>query len=469
MRARLLASYVLFACALLLILEIPLGILQAIQQEQASISSLSRQATAMAALTAEDLERGDLTGLKGTARAFAARAGLGIVVLDRNGNPVIAAGPGGVVSVAVGARSNLVRSADQEVSGRVPNPGGGDDLLYDARPVGVASGSPATEPGGANPGADAAGVLVAVTSTSRLDGRVHKIDLDLIGVGIGVLAAAVIIALVLSRSLSRPVVEIIDAVERIAGGDLGARAPQDEGPSELRVLAGRVNVMAARLDHLLGAQRAFVADASHQLRTPLAAMRLRLENLRSRAGAVVQADVDACVSEVARLSRLVDGLLALARAEQGTVPRSVVDLDALTRERADAWATIADERSVVIDVQLADHGTRAWAVPGHLEQVLDNLLDNAVEATPPGRRVHMVVANGGPVAELHVVDEGSGLTAEERRRAFDRFWRGADTPGGSGLGLAIVRQLVEACGGAVELRGAPSGGVDAAVTLERAP
>jgi signal transduction histidine kinase len=197
-------------------------------------------------------------------------------------------------------------------------------------------------------------------------------------------------------------------------------------------------------------------------------MRLRLDNLRARVDAPAQADVDACASEVARLSRLVDGLLALARAEQASVARGVVELDAVALDRQEAWAPLADERGVVLELQVADHPTRVRAVPGHLEQVLDNLIDNAVEVTPAGRHVQLVVANGGPTVEVHVVDEGPGMTSEERRRAFDRFWRGTDTEAGSGLGLAIVRQLVEACGGSVELRGADGGGIDATVTLERA-
>ncbi|HUO48200.1 MAG TPA: HAMP domain-containing sensor histidine kinase, partial [Acidimicrobiales bacterium] len=182
-----------------------------------------------------------------------------------------------------------------------------------------------------------------------------------------------------------------------------------------------------------------------------------------------QGDVDACSSEVARLSRLVDGLLALARAEQANLQRDVVDVEAVAQDRQDAWTPLADERAVLIDLAVADHPARAMAVPGHLEQVLDNLIDNAVEVTPPGGRVQLVVANGGPSVELHVVDEGPGMSAEERRRAFDRFWRGSDTEAdaGSGLGLAIVRQLVEACGGTVELRDTDRGGIDATITLER--
>ena len=466
MRTRLLASYLLFACALLVILEVPLGLIEADLQTRASFSFLDRQASALATLTAEDLENGNLSDLKTTATSFALRAtGLDITVFDQDGFAVVVTGPSGIRETAIHTRTQLVLSGQASVSGRVRDPSLGRDLLVEARPVGIRadaarSGNPAA--------ANARGVIVVATTTARLDGRIAAIHLALVGVGLAVLGAAVVIALFMSRSLSRPVVEITDAVGRIATGDLSARAPVEHGPPELRALARRVNGMAARIDHLLGAQRAFVADASHQLRTPLAAMRLRLENLRARVDVPTRADVDACASEVARLSRLVDGLLTLARAEQAHGEREAVDVAAVALERRQTWAPLADERGVVLGLEVAGHPTRVMAVPGHLEQVLDNLLDNAVDVTPPGCRVQMVILNGGPTVTVHVVDEGPGMSPEERRRAFDRFWRGTDTDAGSGLGLAIVRQLVEACGGTVELQGADGGGIDATVTLERA-
>ncbi|HUO48674.1 MAG TPA: HAMP domain-containing protein, partial [Acidimicrobiales bacterium] len=300
MRTRLLASYLLFACALLVILEIPLGLIESDLQTRASYSFLDRQASALATLTAEDLESGDSVVLKATTTSFAQRAtGIDVTVFDQNGFIVLATGPTSLRDVAIHARSDLVVSGGSAVQGRAPNPDGGHDLLYDAHPVGL---RPTASGAGSAP-ASAKGIIVVTSATNRLDGRIRSIDLALVGVGLAVLATAVVIALFMSRSLSRPVVEITAAVGRIAGGDLSARAPTTHGPTELRTLATSVNGMATRLDHLLGAQRAFVADASHQLRSPLTAMRLRLENLRARVGGSAQGDVDACSSEVARLSR----------------------------------------------------------------------------------------------------------------------------------------------------------------------
>ena len=109
------------------------------------------------------------------------------------------------------------------------------------------------------------------------------------------------------------------------------------------------------------------------------------------------------------------------------------------------------------------------AVPGALEQILDNLLANALEVAPTGSTVEVHIEQSGPDTEIHVIDHGPGLDDAARARAFDRFWRAPDAPiGGTGLGLAIVRQLAEQSGGHAELRAAPGGGLDAVVTLHSA-
>jgi signal transduction histidine kinase len=233
--------------------------------------------------------------------------------------------------------------------------------------------------------------------------------------------------------------------------------------------------MAARLEELVGAQEAFVADASHQLRTPLTSLRLRLELLEGKLEAAAPAqdqlpDVRAALHEVARLTRLVDGLLALAHAERtgSSATAEAVDLAAAIEERADAWRPVADEEGVVLAVDAPP--VRARATADRLAQVLDNLIANAVEAAPEGSEVNVACADGPRGPEVHVLDRGPGLADEERERAFDRLWSGragSSRLGGSGLGLAIVRKLVDADGGTVELRPRPGGGLDAAVTLAR--
>jgi signal transduction histidine kinase len=130
---------------------------------------------------------------------------------------------------------------------------------------------------------------------------------------------------------------------------------------------------------------------------------------------------------------------------------------------------LAEERGVEIVAPMEGEAV-ASIVPGFLEQVIDNLLANAIEASPAGTTVQLSVVVRPPEVELHVVDEGPGMNPAERTRAFDRFWRreGAGRDSGSGLGLAIVHQLVRSSGGSVELRDGPAGGLDAVVRLERA-
>jgi signal transduction histidine kinase len=143
----------------------------------------------------------------------------------------------------------------------------------------------------------------------------------------------------------------------------------------------------------------------------------------------------------------------------------VIDIGAIAAERRDAWAALAEEGGVRLELAEPVRPVAAWFVPGDLDQMLDNLLANALEATPAGRSVRLVVATAGGRSEVHIIDEGRGMAEEDRLHAFDRLWRGAGSrPGsGSGLGLAIVRQLARASGAEVELRVTSGGGVDAVV------
>jgi signal transduction histidine kinase len=256
--------------------------------------------------------------------------------------------------------------------------------------------------------------------------------------------------------LAQAVVRPMRALERVAAsvgsGDFAARAEEGAGPAEMRSLARVFNATVGSLARLLQSQGEFVADASHELRTPLTALRLRLEN----------GDVDGALAETIRLSGLVDGLLALARADAQPASHELVNLERVARERVDAWLAAAAERGVTLDL-VHEGEAPARASESRVSQVLDNLLANALAVAPAGS----VVTVSARPAELRVRDAGPGMSAEQRARAFDRFWRAGSGPGGSGLGLAIVKRLVEADGGTVELAEAPGGGLEAVVRLRR--
>jgi signal transduction histidine kinase len=288
-----------------------------------------------------------------------------------------------------------------------------------------------------------------------------------------VLLLAVLVSWRVARWAIDPLERLDEQAARLGRGDLQARAATTSGPPEIVALAATFNQMADQLDELVTSQRRFVADASHQLRTPLTALRLRLETLDPDDAAAVGATRDAALEETSRLTRLVDGLLALARSERRREERHTVDVGAVVVERREAWAPLATENGIDLRVDATGNGraVTALVVPGHLEQILDNLIDNAVDVTPDGGVVHLTYVTAGPVAEIHVVDDGPGMSAEERARAFDPFWQGSNrhANGSAGLGLAIVDQLARGSGGTVALDASATGGIDAVVRVPLAP
>jgi len=448
MSRRLLLGYLSLTALVLVVLEVPLAITYARNERSSLSSKVERDAVAVASVADDVLEqsRPRIEPLRAFVEDYAARTGGRVVIVNDRGVALVDTEPPQAGTRSFASRPEI-RAA---LSGRVASGVRtsqllGTDLLYVAVPV--ASNGRVT------------GAVRITYPTSAVDERVRRYRLILLGIAVVVLAAATAVGLALARFVSRPLGDVQRAAAAAAAGDLAARAREDEGPPEVRALAAEFNDMVGKLDGLLRAQREFVADASHQLRTPLTALRLRLENLEHDLGTAGQRELGAALAEVQRLSRLVTGLLVLARADEGPGSPEEVDLTDIVRSRVDAWVPYAEELHIVL-VARVDGAAPARATRERLDQVLDNLIENALEHSPTGATV-TVSASG---SELHVVDEGPGLSDAERERAFDRFWRGG--PGdGSGLGLAIVRRLVEADGGRVTLLRATGGGIDAVVVL----
>ena len=282
------------------------------------------------------------------------------------------------------------------------------------------------------------------------------------------LLMAAIVGYIVSGSITRRIRLLQSATEALAAGDLRSRADESAGTRELRSLAESFNDMAARLELLITQQRTFAADASHQLRTPLTALRLRLE----RAHDLLETDpagaadrLAAAEAEADRLSNLIEGLLLLSRTEASDAPREIVDLGSLTRGRVDQWQALAAESDVVIGYE-GPMTLQVTAVPNAVEQIVDNYIDNALAVSPAGSVIVVQVQVAGEEAVLHVMDQGPGLSPEECVRAFDRFWRAQSDKNGSGLGLAIVAQLARASGGKAELTPRPFGGLDASASFD---
>ncbi|MBP2369957.1 sensor histidine kinase [Pseudonocardia parietis] len=294
------------------------------------------------------------------------------------------------------------------------------------------------------------------------------------GAALLAMLAGALVALPLTVWILRPVRRLDEAMGRVgtavvAGAPPG-RPTRRTGPPELRLLAGSFDRMTETVREALAAQRAFVADASHQLRNPLTALRLRLSNLDGHVERGAAEEHLAAMEEAERLSRVLDGLLALARAERAAETGSgdtVTDLDHVVDDRLENWRPLAEHTGVELR-RSGPPALRARIDPAGLETVLDAALDNALKYTPPGKRVRIATLRVAGRVGVSVVDNGPGMSIEDRARATDRFWRapGQSNTEGSGLGLAIAARTAAAAGGQLTLDPAPGGGLRVTLWLE---
>ncbi|MFJ1968997.1 ATP-binding protein [Streptomyces sp. NPDC087903] len=296
------------------------------------------------------------------------------------------------------------------------------------------------------------GDVIAVVVTDSPTGPMRSRTLrGWLVVGAGEIAAmllAVGAALRLTGWVLRPV-RVLDATTHdIATGRLKSRVAAAGGPPELRRLARSFNEMADNVEDVLEQQRAFVADASHQLRNPLSALLLRIELLALELPEDNE-EIASVRTEGKRLAEVLDDLLDLALAEHTEANLRVTDIGALTAERVAAWSPTAEAKGVRLVGTCPP--TTAWADPVTLSSALDAVIDNAVKFTPEGEKVEVVVASQGGTSTVVVTDNGPGLTDDELARVGDRFWRSGRHQNikGSGLGLAISRSLLAAGGGSI--------------------
>jgi signal transduction histidine kinase len=280
---------------------------------------------------------------------------------------------------------------------------------------------------------------------------------------------AAIVGYIFSSGFTRRLILLERTTETLARGHLHRRADETSGAPEIRSLSRSFNTMAERLESMIAQQRSFAADASHQLRTPLTALRLRLESARALVTtdpAAAELRLAAAETEADRLMRIIEGLLVLSRAESAS-EREPLDVAAIARERVEQWQALAQELGVQLSFDGPDTAP-ALAVPTAVEQVIDNYVDNALSVSPWGSDLIVRVVAEERRVVISVLDSGPGLSEEDRERAFSRFWRARADNSGSGLGLAIVRQLVTASGGQVRLEARPGGGLAAVAVFDTA-
>ena len=274
-------------------------------------------------------------------------------------------------------------------------------------------------------------------------------------IGLAVIAVGLVLAWLLSRSIGRPVERLERAAEDLGRGDMSARAPV-QGPQEVASLSVSFNRMADAMEANLAAQRDFVANASHQLRTPMTGIRLRLEAIQDEGGPAGD-QASKAQAELTRLSSLVDDLLALAKATSVGSAGARIDLGAAAAEAVARWSDTAEAHGTHLALGRSVSAS-VVADPADLDNVLDNLIENAIRYVPAGGHVTVEAAVDPGEAVLVIADDGPGIPPAERERIFERFFRGSTgrTSGpGTGLGLAIVGELVRRWGGDVRLIDAP--------------
>ena len=443
MTRRIVLALVALTAAVLVAAVLPLAFNATAHERDAFVNDTAGTARSLAAIAEARLGDHATDPALSAALLSAARQGDELLVLNQAGAPVISS-------------RNLPREAYKQLVAEAADRGEPTTELTNDRVIAVQtvwddgkfSGMPI-------------GTVVLERPTGSLNQNIQNLWLYLALLAGGAMAAAVAIAIYFARWVGKPLAKLDTAARQIADGELSVRAGTRSGPPEVRRMAATFNMMAGRLETLVFGHRAMLADASHQLRTPLTALRLRLDLLAADSAPTAADELAGAQEEIARLSRLVDGLLATARAESVTERVVHVNLIPAVAERVAAWQPVADAHDVKLMTEHAgedDDRPRVSLGVGHLEQILDNLLDNAIEALRGrGGCVTVTVASSEAGATLTVADDGPGMPEPERSRAFLRFATGRQT--GTGLGLAIVHRLVTSNGGSVRLADTQGGGL----------
>jgi two-component system, OmpR family, sensor kinase len=429
-------------------LEVPLA-LSIRQRVNDEVRSQARaQADVVAASAPDLLAPSRRTELRRLVSESAASVRGRVVVVDANGRLVADSAGARLLGAAYGERPEIAAALRGHTDQRQRHSGTlGEDVLATAVPI----------RGGTHPPVGAVRITQSVAAVHR---AMRRTIVGLVLIGGLVLGIGLIVGLVIARTVARPIYRLGDAARRVTAGDLTARAAV-EGSTEQRELARTFNEMTERVGRLLRSQQDFVADASHQLRTPLTGLRLRLEEARHGAQPELAAELDAAMGEIDRLAEIVAELLVLSRAGERELPGASVDLGTAAERAAERWAPAAAQRDQEIEVRPTLAGT-VWCAPADLDRILDVLVENALSYSPAGSSV-LVTAEAD---RIEVVDEGPGPEPGEEEALFERFHRGRagrEGPPGTGLGLPIARELAGEWSATVSLEALPGGGARAVV------
>jgi signal transduction histidine kinase len=303
-------------------------------------------------------------------------------------------------------------------------------------------------------------------SVGAVHDRVRRSVLALAAIGAAALGLGLVLAWFLADSLSRPLRKLAATARRVEEGDLDARA-EVTGATEQREVTIAFNDMTERIGTVLAAQREFVSNASHQLRTPLTGLRLRLESAAEKAdSAELERELTAAEQEVDRLARLLNTLLMLAREGQTRVTGRLVSLGLASKHAHERWEARSEQLGQRLLLEQGEDVV-VLAVEEDLAIMLDNLIENALHYSPEGSSVTIEFGREDTDAYLAVLDDGPGIAPGEEEAVFERFRRGSasKSSSGTGLGLAIVQTLAQRWGGRASLSARPEGGTRAEIRL----
>jgi len=406
LRLRLLVAFAYVALLILVALEVPLALNLSRRINAEVRDDAASQAFVVAAGASRRMNSPQ--ELRKLVRDAGSQLGARVIVVDARGRLRADSAAAVVPRTSYRSRPEIrLALSGQRAQGQRHSVTLGQDLLYTAVPV------------------TNVGVVGAVRVTQNVDAVGHRIRRSivvLIGIGAFALLIGLLIAWFLAGSLSRPLRNLARTARRVEEGDLESRA-ELTGPPEHREVAIAFNDMTERLGRVLAAQREFVANASHQLRTPLTGLRLRIESARDRGGAEVDEDLAAAELELERLSRLLSALLTLAREGGDPPPGAAVSLADAARRAEQRWRPHADQRGQYL--VLEDNGDAiADASDEDVAIVLDNLIENALHYSPSPSTVTVAWGEANGEVWLTVLDEGPGLEPGEEAAVFDRFSRG---------------------------------------------
>ena len=422
----------------------------------------TRQATRsleqLASSAAPFLASAQMDGLSELLTAQAGELGGRLLAVDMDGK---------VQADTFGARSGQRLSIPETVAVRYSSAFGIHRVDSESGAAYVAVASAAMEQSG-----ETLGVLVLSLPVDELQTALETVKRQLMTVFLIIAGAAMAAALMLSGMLTRPVKALTQTIRRMGKGDLSARV-NVRTSGELKELAESYNAMAEQIEHLDKSRSQFVANASHELKTPLATMKLLLENMLYQPDMPQELRTEFMQDinhEIDRLSGIITDLLTLTQMDSHSSPLRVtkVDLSALTEETVHTLQIAAEKKGQTLTADIAP-GITLDGDSGKLMQIFYNLTDNAIKYTPENGHIAVRLAQSGANVLFAVTDDGIGIPEEDQKHIFERFYRvdkaRSRATGGTGLGLSIVRQLAAMHGGTVSVSSQPGQGATFTVTL----